>query len=152
MKVYIENQVTACLSSDVMWEIKERTLHDPQWPISEVELARVINDALQRYFYLLEEKRERLEDCFYESEIGLMCDACNGTRWNMKTIRFLPRSIEDALEVDRLDEKWEVNGEYLVRKLKELDLLSMCALVDAIERFWSGPYHKERPDYSKVLG
>ncbi len=81
-----------------------------------------------------------------------MCDACNGTRWNTKAIRFLPHSIEYALDVGRLDEKWVVDGEYPVRKLKELDLLSMCALVDAIERFWSGPYHKERLDYSKVLG
>lgn len=45
-----------------------------------------------------------------------------------------------------------VDGAALVARLKELDLLALCALMDSVERFWNGPYLKEKPDYSKILG
>jgi hypothetical protein len=149
MKGQIQDQVLASMSTGVLDKLRERA--DRGERSSEEELAHVTNRVLNRYFHLISQRRRQLRPSFANEELGLMVDACNGTMWYVHTIQYLPLEIAEAIKLDRLDEKWGVDGAGLVAKLKELDLLSLCALVDGIERFWSGAYHKESLEYSKVL-
>ncbi len=139
--VYLESQVLEQLE----------TRRDRTDLVNAAERGWLINRMLDRYLHLLSDRRNHLRPSFSNEELGLMVDACNGAIWYAHSIQHLPLEIADAIELDRLDEKWGVDGAGLVAKLKALDLLSLCALVDGIERFWSGAYHKVTSDYSIVL-
>ncbi len=153
MNGHIEDQVAAYMSPDVLEALSERMSSEAKdVESSGRERAEIGNRALERYFYLLSKKRQELRDRFSENELGLMCDASNGTLWSVDTIAYLPHGIEDAISLDGLDAKWDVDGEALLAKLNELDLLSLCALVDGIELVWAGAYYRERLDFSRVLG
>ncbi len=144
-----QGQLMKHMSAEVIKSLSERADRGEQ--STGVELARTANRALERYFYLLGERRRRLKDNFTQGEMSLLVDACNGiVWWDAHCIKLLPREIEDAIMLNKLDEKWEVDGPALVARLKELDLVALCALMDSVERFWSGPYLKEQPDYSKI--
>ncbi len=53
--------------------------------------------------------------------------------------------------MDRLAAKWEVDGQALIRKVKELDLLSNFALVDAVERWWIRQSGEDQPGIEEIL-
>lgn len=69
-------------------------------------------------------------------EACLICDVLNGTMMDASSSTMLWAEVEDGIRLDRLDEKWGVDGDALVAKLKGLDRLTCLALVDAAERFW----------------
>lgn len=150
MNGQIQDQVGWCRTPGVLGALRQRA--DRGGESTQGELAQTAATALERYFYLLANRRGELRGQFSDSELGLLCDACNGSRYGVASnVKHLPIGIEDAVKLDRLDQKWEIDGAALVSKLKELDLLSLCTLVDGIERFWSGAYHKENADFSQVL-
>lgn len=113
-------------------------------------VSKAVNDGLARYYYLLKRARVELRAKLSAREVALICDACNGTLWQAYSLSLLPAEIEDSLE-DGLAAKWEVDGPALVEKLRGLDLLELAALVDAVERFWGGPFRQENPDFGAVL-
>lgn len=151
MKGQRQDQLMRYMSVDVVKSLTERADRGEQ--STGVELARTANRALERYFHILGERRRRLKDSLTQAELSLLVDACNGiVWWDAECIKLLPREIEDAIMLNKLDEKWDVDEQALLARLKELDLLALCALMDWVERFWSGPYLKEKPDYSQILG
>lgn len=50
-----------------------------------------------------------------------------------------------------LDKKWKIKGPALVKKIKALDYISCCALIDACERFWAGVTAGKESDPKKAL-
>lgn len=73
-------------------------------------------------------------------EAMLICDALNGaatgeTPASLLTQLLVPE-VQDAVALDHLDQKWEVDGSALVEKLKALGPVAILALIDAAERFW----------------
>ena len=112
--------------------------------------SAVVSRDLDRYYYMLSRALPSLRRLLSTDEVALLCDALNGTLWHAQTMPFLPAQIADALQFG-LAEKWEVDGSALVTKLAQLDLLQVFALVDAIERFWTGDYRKEDVDWAGVL-
>ncbi len=59
-------------------------------------------------------------------------------------------NIQDAIAIDKLAEKWEVDGDFLLTKLKSLTELQCAYLLDGIERFWSGETYRIK-DNSEAL-
>lgn len=70
------------------------------------------------------------------AEACLVCDALNGTWMDVGSADTLWAEVADGIRLNGLDQKWGVDGEALIAKLKGLDRLTCLALVDAAERFW----------------
>lgn len=72
-----------------------------------------------------------------EREACLLVDALNGVLIDAATAPFsLQANIEDSIIIDRLAEKWDVDGPALIEKLRGLNAIQSMALVDGAERFW----------------
>jgi hypothetical protein len=120
----------------------------PGKPLAELLATRATRDPgrspgvvakrdLLRYYLLLEIGLDGLG--LTEAEACLICDALNGTWLEDPTIRLSWAEVADACRLDHLDEKWAVDGDALVAKLRALSLLQQYALADAVERFWQTP-------------
>lgn len=59
--------------------------------------------------------------------------------------------IADAVSLDRLDEKWEIDGAALVEKIRASGILGQTALIDASERWWRRVANSEQPAYGEML-
>ncbi len=116
--------------------------------------SATILTQLDRYFYLLDRACAKLAETFTTSELALIADATNGIRWaDSVGLNHLWVELHHAVHTDQLAEKWGVDGTALIRKVKELDLLSTFALVDAVERWWNrqvGP-GEDRPGIEEIL-
>lgn len=66
----------------------------------------------------------------------LIVDALNGVLIDANTAKLLWAEIEDAINLDHLDQKWQVDGKALVEKLRGLNEIQAMAVIDAAERFW----------------
>lgn len=102
---------------------------------------------LGRYYALLAREMATLQ--FGEGEAYLICDALNGTILDETSIRLIWAEVEDAIRLDGLDHKWNVDGGALVEKLKSLCPGQAVALVDAVERAWMAP---NEPDRLQTVG
>lgn len=96
--------------------------------------SAVINRDLERLYTIY--KRALKEVPLSASEACLIVDTLNGSLMDAYSARMLWASIEDAINLDGMDKKWEVDGKALVEKLRALNDLQAMALVDAAERFW----------------
>lgn len=97
---------------------------------------------IERYYHLLAEELKTVN--LTESEAMLIVDTCNGTLFEPHTIRLLWAEIDDAIRLDRLDHKWQVDGPELVAKLRSLTAGQMFAVVDGCERFWADPNQEDQ--------
>jgi hypothetical protein len=95
----------------------------------------VINRDLERLYTMY--RRAIREVPLTLAEARLIVDALNGSLFDANTAPMLWASIEDAIKLDGLAEKWGVDGPALVEKLRGLSAFHCMALVDAAERFWS---------------
>lgn len=66
----------------------------------------------------------------------LIVDALNGVLMDANNAKLLWAEIEDAINLDHLDQKWQVDGKALVEKLRGLNEIQAIAVIDAAERFW----------------
>lgn len=79
---------------------------------------------------------ERCQPELLESELNLVRDALNGCWLVELPCSYALANIEDAISMNRYDQKWGINGDALLRKLRALDEAGWTALVDAVERWW----------------
>lgn len=98
-------------------------------------LSEAIRETLERYFYLIDTSRAEIADNFTQGEVSLLVDICNGTWFEPLFTGAVRANVEDA-EGDYFD-KWSVNRDALILKLRLLTPVQELALVDAIERFWN---------------
>jgi hypothetical protein len=112
------------LEPPVQADVKQRRLVFPGEPI---------NRDLGRYYTALREARASLREKLMPQDLALIVDTLNGTAFaDASSVAALWVEVEDAIELDHLDEKWHV-----VSLLQSLSYLESCALVDAAERWWS---------------
>lgn len=104
-------------------------------------LSSIAERDLNRYYKLL---RQAQIPVFSENELMLMIDAFNGCLidFAIAPSSTLILNIQDAIAIDNLSEKWEVDADFLLTKLKSLNDLQCAYLLDGIERFWSGETYK----------
>lgn len=77
-----------------------------------------------------------LELSFSTAELNAIFDSCNGTIFEPFTADpGICHNVQDAL-LDGLGDKWEVDGDKLVAKLRKLTPAQSWALVEKIERYW----------------
>lgn len=74
-----------------------------------------------------------------EGEASLIVDVVNGTIFDPVSVRYLWEDVADGIELDGLDEKWDVDGASLVAKLRGLTYTQTVAIIEAAERFWNLP-------------
>jgi len=99
---------------------------------------------LERYRELL--RLALAEVALTRDEACLLCDANNGigaldlygddeqTEW-----RWWPANVEDDLRLNDAGAKWGVDGPALMAKVRALSPVQLCAVADAMERFWQQP-------------
>ncbi len=96
--------------------------------------SQIIHRDLQRLYTLyrlaLREVKLTLPECWF------LVDMLDGSLMDANTAGLLWAEAEDAIALDGLDAKWQVDGKALVKKLKALSHVQALALVDAAERFW----------------
>lgn len=125
------------LMSDVAAQIARR----------EGARSTVINDTLERYFWIVDYERRQLRQLLSESEISLICDVLNGTMFSDRySVTVVPNEIQDGISLDHVDEKWNVDGAALVAKLRGLSYGSLMALVDAVQLWWYRNSNGDNPE------
>lgn len=92
------------------------------------ELAR---RDLGRYYEVLARSLATVQ--LSKAEASALCDANNGTAWDNWSISLLWANVADC---PGLDEKWGVNVDALIAKIRSWSYPQCLAVVDAIERFW----------------
>lgn len=87
---------------------------------------------LTRYYLLLERSLATVK--LTEAEASALCDANNLSGLEES----LPTSMlwANVLDAHGLGEKWGIEADLLVSKLRSLSPLQSAAVMDAIERFW----------------
>lgn len=112
--------------------------------------APTINRDLERLYTLYERALRRVS--LTVDEACLIVDALNSSLYDARTAGLLPAGIQDAIQLEGLAEKWNVDGDALVKKLSSLDELACLAIIDAAERFWFGEkYRKENMDIREAV-
>lgn len=150
-------RITFRLSEDLFTQVTgyvdRKKKNDPKYSLNDAcieALESLTNPGSphNRYRNLLAFGRFTLRDHFTEAELNLIMDSCNGFmimidlgegRILTQPGQAIALNVSDSIRLDRLDEKWGVDGKALVSKIAELDLPAQYALVDLIERFWDDP-------------
>ena len=83
-----------------------------------------------------------LKGRFAQGELSLMIDVFNGTMLTSHIAgQHLTINCVDGMELDKLDEKWEVEKEKFIEKLKELTIFEAACLEIWANGFWYGGWH-----------
>jgi hypothetical protein len=96
--------------------------------------SSVINRDLDRLYTLYSRALRRIGLTI--DEACLIVDVLNGAIRDTRSALMFSFGVKDAIELDGLDEKWNVDGRALIEKLSTLDEISCMAIVDAAERYW----------------
>jgi hypothetical protein len=111
-------------------------------------LAEVVRRDLGRYYQLLE--RELRWVRLSEGEASLLCDALNGSLIDDPQV--LEAEIADACDLDGLHAKWAIDRDALLASLRSWTYAQRVAVLDAVERYWRGPYQLPRAEGLRAVG
>jgi hypothetical protein len=101
-------------------------------------INQVVVRDLERYYIALNYNRPR----FPLNEAMLIMDAMNGCLFQSEMPDSVRLNILDAIEMDGLDKKWEVDRAAFMERLKSLSSFELIAIADAVEQGWSSEgYH-----------
>lgn len=92
-----------------------------------------------RIALLLHRYRTLLRDAAPELTRGewcAICDALNGTLLDATGVDLLWAEVAEAERWDRLGEKWEIDVQALVARLRELPTAGKYAVREVVESFW----------------
>lgn len=105
-----------------------------------------IIEALNNYWSLLDLGLSIARKALTENEACLILDTMNGTwtggfpggptaaRWAENALIW---EVSDAISLNGADQKWEIDGPALVKKLQDMDGLGRLALADWARRMWA---------------
>jgi hypothetical protein len=99
---------------------------------------------LERFYDLL----ARNLPAFTLGEALLLCEALNGVRCSPDT---LWGNVGAALEEVGLGERFSVDRLSLLTRIRNLSDIESQSVIDAIERYWIGPYHKSGEESRAAL-
>ena len=120
--------------------------------MSQNEIARAVGITKQGVSQAL--KRHKRATQFTNDELSLIMDALNGVRcMDGLPVKFhIISNIVDAIEVDRLDTKWNVDRATLSRKLEALTETQAKELYEKVELFWDASPHSDIPTGLRKVG
>lgn len=103
-----------------------------------------------RYAEIL--RQQDIKTRFSENEWDLLRDSLRGVFMQpAETIVELWQGIEDSIELDGLNEKWDVKGDVLLSKLKLISFTSAVAIVEEVEQFWRATGIRNNPEIQATL-
>lgn len=117
----------------------------------EGNTSATINTQLERYFEALRRERRGLRYILTENECALILDATNGTIHYPESVPLFAYGIRDAIDLDKLDEKWDVDADVLMRKISDAPYITYLTLIDGAERWWNRVSRGETPPYTDLL-
>lgn len=113
--------------------------------------SAVISRHLDRYFSMLARARRELRELLSDGETMLIVDVLNGVGfWDTLGIYMVAHEVADGISLDRLDEKWKVDGKALVEQLSNLTNAQHLALVDSVTLWWDRVAKGEQPAHTKA--
>lgn len=111
-----------------------------------------IAHVVGRYAGLMQRIHRDLRTRFSAAECGLILDALNGSYLRDDVnVMLLHASIEDAIVMDHLDRKWEIDGQALMLKLRECSAPDLYGIADAVEVWWNRVSGGEQPAYADLF-
>lgn len=135
------------MQPELLKEIDKRLDH-----YGEAGRSTIIDRLLERHFDLMERGRRDLRRLLNDKEMGLILDSLNGIGFfDSVAIYHVDMEVIDAIEMDHLDQKWEVDGKALIDKLNALTDAQKIALVDAVATWWNRVAKGEQPEYGEAL-
>lgn len=111
--------------------------------------STIISRDLERLYTMYERALRRIS--LSVEEACLIVDALNGTINDLSTAARFWIGVQDAIELEGFDQKWQVDGDALIKKLQELDEITALAIVDAAERFWESQSEDIREAVKKLF-
>jgi hypothetical protein len=112
-------------------------------------LTEIIHRDLDRLYSIYD--RSLREVSLSLSEAMLIIDAVNGSLYDVTSAHLLWAGVEDAIKLDKLDQKWSVDGQALVNKLRDLNTIHSLAIIDAAERVWHAVSNGDNRDFKEVV-
>jgi hypothetical protein len=100
-----------------------------------VRLGLIAKKYLEQYFYLLEQEQKSLG--LSEAELNLVRDSCKEITISPDNVRFLWAHVDEAIRLSNLDERWNVDGGKLIKKLRFYSLAQCFALADKVDLYLS---------------
>lgn len=114
--------------------------------------STIIWRSLARYLAILNRAKAEMREKFSREECALILDSCNGVAFiDTISIQLLPENIVDAIAIDKLDKKWQVDGKALIEKMRTLSYGDKMAVVDAISLWWDKVSRGEQPEYDNLF-
>jgi hypothetical protein len=114
----------------------ERLLADRADESGTYSVSGTLNAVADRYQAIIKRSMPKLA----LNEWMLIMDVMNGTFTQSGAeidAYGLVHNVEDAIALDGLDKKWEIDGSILVHKLRGHSFAGLVALLDAVERYWA---------------
>ncbi len=106
-------------------------------------VSAVVNRSLGRYAEICRRELPTLS----QDEWGLVCEALMGTIHEPAGMcSMVWHGVADAVRLDGLDAKWQVDGPALIRRLKRLSFAAEVALIDRAEQYLAALSRDERPE------
>ena len=106
--------------------------------------------CIARYYETLKNARHHLRVLFSDAEIGALLDNLNGV-WLTEpmAVRSIPLNVVDGGA--ELARKWQIDHLSFTNKVSSLHFAHLCALADAVERYWSAVRDGGDPDHAKAF-
>lgn len=118
----------------------------------DILLAEEVREMLEAHAFML----RRCTPTFTMNDAMLIMDALNGVLLMKETVHLIWAEISDAIHMDGLDKKHNVDGDALVKRLRDMGQrpFECMALADAVSRAWNASeYHVENlEERLKVVG
>jgi hypothetical protein len=93
-----------------------------------------------------------LKGRFVRGELMLMIDVNNGLILTAGMAgQHLDAQVSDGIALDHLDEKWEIDGDALNKKIAALTIFESACLELWIQAFWQQPDHSAIEEYVQAL-
>lgn len=116
-----------------------------------------IQTATDSFLLLQKHTLEELKDIFSKDELNAIIDSFNGLimeNWYMPITKMMIWEIEDANRYEGLSERWNIDYDNLIEKIKKLTSAQTYFFMFEISRFWNldDPAYKNetnQPDLEK---
>lgn len=94
----------------------------------------MLTTIVERYNEIVRRHKPDLE----EAEWNLIRDSMSSSAyWDRpESVSALPISIRDAIDLDGLDKKWEIDRDSLLKKMNEMDYAALASVVESVEDWW----------------
>lgn len=103
----------------------------------DAPLGSTARRDLERYYQVVRDELRQLQ--LTQREVLLVLDAMNGVIVDPPQMyrSTLLLDVADHIRLNAADEKWDIDGEGLIRRLESLSPGTLISLVDLAERFWA---------------